>query len=384
MDIDHLKKPYFIILKTKNFDWIVLCLIEIGKKFKLLCKNSFKSDLDFRSQVKDALQPALPNFNFDNDIIFNENAEQNLKNKSNSGVFALKNMDIIFNNLELNAGKFITQFKKFNEFCNEETANSLRKFDFANKYALGLLRSNCYKSILKDYHQIEAERIFTILNSYSSIKEINAMQEDNEELITLGMFGISFDIGLLFEDYSYYYRIDTERIKDDVTRETFLASIERVFKLTRDDCEPNIKIIKKGNPIRIPMTKLKDIIFPKSKLLVSELKLSDKLHDLIIPFQETISNLNIDDKDINQKEMFINAIKESKTYAKEHIQKFEEDINLIKILSQSIELIASENDSPREKAIRLIKDKGWTDAVEIASFSGLGVKEVENILINKN
>ncbi len=94
-----------------------MCLIEKIKLKKLivLCKDSFckdDSNLDNKIIIMDFSQQFS---NYEIDFKFNLRREQN--DESSYGIFALRNLEIMVQQLKNNAVGFIDNFTNFDKFC---------------------------------------------------------------------------------------------------------------------------------------------------------------------------------------------------------------------------------------------------------------------------
>jgi hypothetical protein len=192
--------------------WVSFAIVNEQNDTYLIYKDSFgNSNAELERKVKSI----FPSMKF----IFNKESEQ--ISNSNCGIFALQNMKIIAEHLNVISSeklKFIREFQHYKGFCKEAEACSLRKEDFAKEYILGkynqVLIANFRNEVLhkiREYHHNElSEEILPALENNAALRDIKKIVlRGNEEFSRSQRNTIALEIGteLANNNYEYYYRI---------------------------------------------------------------------------------------------------------------------------------------------------------------------------------
>jgi hypothetical protein len=233
--------------------WVSFAIVNEQNETYLIYKDSFgKSNAALERKVK-SLFPSMK-------FIYNKESEQT--SNSNCGIFALQNMKIIAEHLNVissEKSRFIREFQHYKGFCKEAKACSLRKEDFAKEYVLGkynqVLIANYKNEVLhkiREYHQNElSEKVLPALENNARLRDIKKIVlRGNEEFSRSQRNTIALEIGteLANNNYEYYYRIQWG---NDINPANNLIDIllSKNFIIDEDGIDLENKVIKFKSPL---------------------------------------------------------------------------------------------------------------------------------------
>lgn len=199
------------IYNLGNWHWVSFAVLKINDGVCVLYKDS-------KGRVNESLQELIKEINESARFITNTSCEQT--GGVECGIFALKNMVIMAEQLQNNIEEFIEGFEGFKGFCSLESAQELRAGDFAAKYVVGkygeMNAADLHLSRLqqlREQHSSEAGLIEQKLKEVELLKgfTIKALSANEELTNTIGTIAIEIatnpDTDPTREDYIYGYRI---------------------------------------------------------------------------------------------------------------------------------------------------------------------------------
>ncbi|MER5174305.1 MAG: hypothetical protein ABJB73_00805, partial [Candidatus Nitrosocosmicus sp.] len=176
--------PTLAVYNLGNYHWVSFVLLRNKNGITVLYKDSFGSK---NEQLKKRIVSILGT-----PIIFKYNtSKEQFGSSLDCGIFSIKNIRIMAENILKNKENFVSGFKYFKGFCNAEIAEQCREHDFAIQYVVSQA-----SVIIRDKHNKESKMdIPYLLNQLhvpygkqeyeSTVKEVCTIVRTNVIGITL-------------------------------------------------------------------------------------------------------------------------------------------------------------------------------------------------------
>ena len=224
-----------------NYHWVAFAVLKSPDKTIILYKDSKGNPNKY---FNDAISK------IDKKILINCHTNQEQTKGLECGIFALKNIEILAEQLTVDRNNFVNNFKSFKFFCTLELAESLRyknngvhepkivELDFADHYVIGLYkmqqaeqRKQAICKLIHKNHQEELDSAINIIgNGQIKAAEIVVQPDYSQEN----------------NKYKYSYHIEFKNNLQSEEKEQIIKEIERKLKLKKEvDYQININ----GNTI---------------------------------------------------------------------------------------------------------------------------------------
>ena len=204
-------KPTLCVYNLGNWHWVSFAALKINDEVYVLYKDS-------KGTVNKKFEKLITEIDGATRFITNTSCEQT--SGVECGIFALKNMLIMAEQLQNNKEEFIKGFEEFKGFCSLESAQELRAGDFAAEYVVGKYSEMNVADLhlrqlqqLREQHSSEAVLIEQKLREVKLLREftIKALAANEELTNTTGTIAIEIATNPDTEptriDYVYGYRI---------------------------------------------------------------------------------------------------------------------------------------------------------------------------------
>jgi hypothetical protein len=260
-------KPSLCAYNIGNYHWVVFAVIQDASGVIVLYKDSL-------GHSNNDLQEKIKMVNKDAKFIYHEQKEQT--QGLECGIFALKNMQIISEQLKTNKDSFIKNFTEFKDFCTLKQAQEFRQDEFPKQYVLGKCEeirqadANLNKSYaVREHHHSEVDLISKVLSESGkfaglTIKPLKHSANLNKEEHSIIAIEIGIDSLDEHNNYDYSYRIYlTNNIIDKSD------DIIEALKITIGD------YTSKNNEITITAEKLASLIKQEKKMEIGKIEIPE-------------------------------------------------------------------------------------------------------------
>jgi hypothetical protein len=182
-------KPTLCVYNLGNWHWVSFAALKINDEVYVLYKDS-------KGTVNKKFEKLITEIDGATRFITNTACEQT--SVVECGIFALKNMLIMAEQLQNNKEEFIKGFEEFKGFCSLESAQELRAGDFAAEYVVGKYSEMNVADLhlrqlqqLREQHSSEAVLIEQKLREVELLREftIKALAANEELTNTTGTIG---------------------------------------------------------------------------------------------------------------------------------------------------------------------------------------------------
>ena len=225
-------KPTLCVYNLGNWHWVSFAALKINDEVYVLYKDS-------KGTVNKKFEKLITEIDGAARFITNTACEQT--SGVECGIFALKNMLILAEQLQNNKEEFIKGFEEFKDFCSLELAQKLRAEDFAVEYVVSKYYEVNAAELhlsrllqLRDKHTTEAKVIEQKLKE-EELKEFTIIALDAGEELTDTVSTITVEIATMEDtdptdnNYLYGYRFAiSDNLKAD--REKIFTIISEILE----------------------------------------------------------------------------------------------------------------------------------------------------------
>jgi GTPase SAR1 family protein len=224
-----------------NYHWVSMAVYKKGLSTVVLYKDSY----GFGNEV-------LAKYCEENgyEFLFNDQCEQT--SGVDCGIFALKNMQILAQNLQNDEPNFYRSFQKYKNFCSLSTAQSLRSRNYSNLYLAGIYRNiqeeKQKAEILLGIRLSKEGELQKIVPNFSEVirsidPTINIRILGALEILGSGVINtITLEIATKDESFNlnvrscqYGYKISWTQDLEDSIGERIKATVKSISEYTFDD-----------------------------------------------------------------------------------------------------------------------------------------------------
>ena len=226
-------KPTLCIYNLGDWHWVSFAALKINDEVYVLYKDS-------KGIVNEKLERLIKEIDESARFITNTSCEQSLGVEC--GIFALKNMVIMAEQIQNNREDFIKRFEEFEGFCGLELARKLRAVDFSEEYVLGKYREINASELhlrsllqLRAHHSSEAKAIEQKLKEEEALGEFSIRLLEADQEVAKTVSTITVEIATMENtdptnsNYVYGYRFS---ISDNLTphHEEIFTIISRILE----------------------------------------------------------------------------------------------------------------------------------------------------------
>ena len=226
-------KPTLCIYNLGNWHWVSFAALKINDEVYVLYKDS-------KGTVNKKFERLITEIDGTARFITCTSCEQT--SGVECGIFALKNMLIMAEQLQNNKEEFIKGFEEFKDFCSLALAQKLREVDFAVEYVLSKYYEMNADDLhlgrlqqLREKHSSEAGLIEQKLKEEEALKELTIRALAAGEKLTNTVNTITVEIATMWDtnpmdnNYLYGYRF---AISDNLK-----ANREEIFRIISEILE---------------------------------------------------------------------------------------------------------------------------------------------------